>query len=222
MIKTLKGKKILVTAGPVWEPIDRVRVITNIFGGALGVKIASWAQREGAEVTLVFGPGRAELPSLVLEKSKVIRFHYFDELFKIMKEEISSGKYDIVIHSAAVSDYRPTEVGQGKIASGQKELVIHFVPTVKIVDFIKRWDPSVFLVKFKLEVGLTKEQLIKKASRSMLQSNADLMVANDFNDVVGKQHKAFIIQKNADVIECQGKDEIAKKIILIVGKKFNA
>ena len=215
----LKRKKILVTAGPVWVAIDKVRVITNIFGGALGVQIASYAAQQGAEVTLVFGPGRATLPP-ESKSLKIIRFHYFQELFDILKKEISSKKYDVVIHSAAVSDYRPIKTYQGKISSGKSELVIRCVPTVKIVDFIKAWDPSIFLVKFKLEVGLTQQQLVDKAYRSMLHSKADLMVANHFSEVFESRHKALIINSQKEIMACLGKEDIAKRLISLIEKKL--
>ena len=58
----LKDKKILITAGPTWVAVDKVRVITNIFGGALGTIIAEQAKKTGAQITLLMGPGRARLP----------------------------------------------------------------------------------------------------------------------------------------------------------------
>ena len=216
-----KKKKILITAGPVWVAIDKVRVITNIFGGALGVQIASYAAQQGEEVTLVFGPGRSILPPET-KSLKIIRFHYFQEFFDILKKEISSKKYDVVIHSAAVSDYRPVETYQGKISSGQSELIIRCVPTVKIIDFMKAWDPSIFLIKFKLEVGLSQQQLIDKAYKSMLHSKADLMVANHFSDVFEKQHKAFIINPEKKILPCLGKEDIAQKLISLILKQDNA
>jgi phosphopantothenate---cysteine ligase (CTP) len=184
----------------------------------LGAKIASLISQKGAQVKALFGPVRAELPP-ASEFLEIVRFHYFDELLEMMEKEISQGDYDIVIHSAAVSDYRPIGVGEGKISSGKKNLTINFKPTVKIVDLVKKWDPSVELVKFKLEVGLTKEALIEKAYQSMLHSQADLMVANNFDDVFQKEHRAFIIQKDKKVIECLGKEEIVQKLITALEKE---
>jgi phosphopantothenate---cysteine ligase (CTP) len=218
-MNSIKGKKILLTAGPVWIPIDKVRVITNVFGGSLGAKIASLISQKGAQVKALFGPVRAELPP-ASEFLEIVRFHYFDELLEMMEKEISQGDYDIVIHSAAVSDYRPIEIGKGKISSGKKNLSINFEPTVKIVDLIKEWDSSVKLVKFKLEVGLTKEALIEKAYQSMLHSQADLIVANNFDDVFQKEHRAFVIQKNKEIIECLGKEEIAEKLLKVISNEI--
>lgn len=210
--KLLKNKRILITGGPVWVPIDKVRVVTNIFGGALGLKMAIKTAEVGKSVVFLLGPSKIDIPDDLPKNLKIVRFKYFKDLMSLMEKEISCNKCDIVIHSAAVPDYMPDSVYDGKIKSGKKELIVKFKPTIKIVDLIKKWNSSVFLVKFKLEVGLKKRELIDIAHKSMISSNADLMVANDFNDVVGK-HKAFIIDKDKNTIECIGKDKIAQRLL---------
>ncbi len=207
----LKDKHVLITAGPTWVPIDKVRVITNIFGGALGSIIADEALFAGAKVTLLFGPGAARLPK---ENSnlKVVRYKYYEELLTLMENKLKKNSYDAVIHSAAVSDYTPVDVSDGKIKSGEKELIIHFKPTLKIVDIIKKISPNVFLIKFKLEVGISDDELIKIARKSMSDSSADMIVANEFS-TVSNDHKAFVINKNMDPIMVKGKEKIAQKII---------
>lgn len=217
MEKILKGKRIIITAGPVWVPIDRVRVITSVFGGLLGVIIAKTAKEMGADVLLLMGPGRAQLEED--ENLKIVKFKYFEELFNLMKKEISSKKYDIVIHSSAVPDYVPYKVFDGKIESGNKNLTIKLKPTIKIVDYIKKWDPSVNLVKFKLQVGFNKKKLIEVAYKSMMASRADIIVANDFNEM-RMRHSAFIIDEGKKVITCSGKENIAKKLLVLVAKKI--
>jgi len=129
-------------------------------------------------------------------------------LLSLVKSEVGSKKYDVVIHSAAVADYTPVTVKKGKIKSGNKDLIIKLKPTLKIANLIKNLDPDTFLVKFKLEVGLSKKQLINVALKSMQKSNADLMVANDFN-TVSKNHKAFIIDKKKNIKTFLGKEKIA-------------
>ncbi len=215
MKKFLKDKKILITAGPVWISLDEVRVITNIFNGILGLIIALEAQRAGAETTLLLGPGRIQIPSKIPLNLKLIRFKYFDEFFDLMKKEVSLNKYDVIIHSAAVSDYEPIKVHEKKIKSGQKNLIIQLKPTLKIVDQIKKWDPSIFLVKFKLEVDSRKKELIHRAYNSMTKSEADLMVANDLKNMSGK-HEATIIKKDGTTVECKGKKEIAQKLLYMI------
>jgi phosphopantothenoylcysteine decarboxylase/phosphopantothenate--cysteine ligase len=223
-LKNLKNKKILVTAGPTWVPIDKVRVITNIFSGRLGLLIAKEAAKKGAKVTLLMGPGPFSFFENKNKNLRILHFKYFDELYNLMKREISSKKYDIVIHSAAVSDYTPTSPYKGKIKSGKENLMIKLKPTIKIVDQIKKWNKKVFLVKFKLEVNVKEKELIERAYESMLASDADLIVANDLKHMKGENQKAFIIDKEKKIILCQNKKEIAKKLLNIIivnyGKKY--
>lgn len=219
-MNTLKNKKILITAGPVWVAIDRVRVITNIFKGTLGLLMANEAIKKGAKVTLLFGPGPIYLRKREAENLKVIQFEFFNELYKLMKKEISSREYDIVIHSAAVADYMPVKYYKGKIKSGKENLIIELKPTLKIIDQIKRWAPKLFLVKFKLEVDLNKKELIERAYKSMLASNADLMVANDLKDVKDGKHNAYIIDRKKKIVICKTKKEISKKLLNIIEEKL--
>ena len=214
----LKNKNILITAGPTWVAVDKVRVITNIFGGALGSIIAQKAVAAGAKVKLLMGPGRAVLPK-ESKNLEIVRFKYYDELLDLIKKEVGSKKYDIVIHSAAVADYKPILAKEPKIRSGKKELIIRLKPTIKIVDLMKKLDPNIFLVKFKLEANLSEKKLIKVAYKSMMQSKADLMVANDFKTVV-KSHKAFIIDKDRKISELNHKEEIAKGLVKIISQKL--
>ncbi|HEU0051169.1 MAG TPA: phosphopantothenoylcysteine decarboxylase, partial [Patescibacteria group bacterium] len=122
---------------------------------------------------------------------RVRRFRFFDDLRALMQEEIQSGAYDAIIHSAAVSDYRVAAVytenekmiahseEQNKIGSNHPSLTIKLVPTEKLIDLIREpWGFSGTLVKFKLQVGLTDEELLKIAERSLRVSAANLIVAN--------------------------------------------
>lgn len=217
MEKILKDKKILITAGPVWVPIDRVRIITSIFGGALGVIMAKKAAEMGADVFLIMGPGRARIEGG--KNLEVIKFKYFDELFNLMKKEISSKKYDIVIHSAAVPDYVPEKIFSGKIKSGKKNLVVKMKSTIKIVDCIKKWDSSAILVKFKLEVKKPERELKKVAQKSMARSKADIIVVNDLLKMTKNKHLAFIID-NERSKKVSTKDNLAGELLKIANSKL--
>jgi phosphopantothenoylcysteine synthetase/decarboxylase len=220
MPQNLNKKKFLVTAGPVWVPIDKVRVITNIFGGSLGLIIAIEAARRGAEVKLLLGPGRVKVPDQLPPSLTLVRFKYFDEFSKLVQDSLQKEDFDVVIHSAAVADYRPVEFKEGKIKSLQEDLTIHFQPTPKIVDKMKQWNHGIFLVKFKLEAGLSNEALIERAYKSMIHSRADLMVANNFRDVKETSHQAFIIDQEKNITPAENKEEIAQKLLDVVNKKI--
>jgi phosphopantothenoylcysteine decarboxylase/phosphopantothenate--cysteine ligase len=216
----LKDKKILITAGPTWVSIDRVRVITSIFGGRLGPAIAQKAAQFGGEVTLLLGRSRADISLLEESRVSIKRFVYFDDLKKMAEEELGSKAYDIIIHSAAVSDYRPCQSHDGKIASKKDSLSIDLVPTIKIVDEIRKQAPSAFLVKFKLEVGKTKEELLDIGRASMRESSANMLVANDLDDM-NKGHIAYIISQDNNIITVKGKDEIANKLLLTIAQMIS-
>ncbi len=143
VIKKLKNKRILITAGPTWVPIDSVRVISNVATGETGILLAEKLNAIGAKVTFLLGPA-AGVP--VINKGiRTIRFRFFDELKKVLIKELSSGKYDIVIHSAAVSDYRPMEKYGAKVSSNKNSWKIRLAPTEKLIDTVKKIDDSLFL-----------------------------------------------------------------------------
>ena len=121
---------------------------------------------------------------------RVQQYGTFDDLDAAMGEEVHTGGFDAVIHAAAVSDYRVAgiythddgrfaDVSAGKVKGSYPELWLKLVPTPKLVDRIRsEWDFAGALVKFKLEVGISEEELREVAERARLRSQADLMVAN--------------------------------------------
>lgn len=188
-IHSLKNKKILITAGPTWVPIDSVRVISNTATGETGILLAERLQSLGASVTLLLGP--VVCCSLKV-KIKTIRFRFFDELLRIIKRELVTKRYDAVIHSAAVSDYSPAKKYGKKFKSGKPVWKLDLVPTQKIIGLIKKFDSSVFLVGFKFEPEVKKGALINETKKLIERANLDLAVGNTVN---AKGYKAFILGK---------------------------
>jgi phosphopantothenoylcysteine synthetase/decarboxylase len=199
---------ILVTAGNTLVPIDRVRVLTNIFTGRTGASIALHAWERGHTVTLLTShPGTvAELGDAApVERWLLCPYRTFEDLRQKMAERIP-GKLDAIIHTAAVSDYLAagvyapapgthfdTEEGRwqadgapalidraaGKVKSDEPELWLRLVRAPKLIDQVRQpWGFRGLLVKFKLEVGLDDERLLAVAEQSRSHSGADLMVAN--------------------------------------------
>jgi phosphopantothenate---cysteine ligase (CTP) len=185
-------KSALVTAGATIVPIDKVRAITNIFKGRTGTNIALYFSQQGWDVTLI-----TSNPSLLEEEAagsvSIQTYHTYDELLSRMQKSICSEKrYDAIIHSAAVSDYRvegaytyERESGmqavgsKGKISGSIEELYLRLLPTQKIVDLIRdAWGYKGYLVKFKLQTGISDDQLLKIAEKSRVHSKAEMMVAN--------------------------------------------
>jgi phosphopantothenate---cysteine ligase (CTP) len=185
-------KSVLVTAGSTMVPIDNVRAITNIFKGRTGTNIALYFAQKGWNVKLITS-NPSFLNGKVVEGLCIDKFHTYYDLFCAMKKCIcSEEKYDLIIHSAAVSDYMvqgtfiyEPERGmqavssKGKISSGFDELYLRLVPTQKIVDLIReQWGYKGYLVKFKLQTMVSDEQLLKIAEESRIHSKAEMMVAN--------------------------------------------
>lgn len=186
---------ILVTAGNTQTPVDRVRCITNIFSGRTGAQVAVHAFDRGHSVALL--TSHPEVPGTIpgaRERAapdwSVRAYRTFDDLEQLMAAEITSGRYDAVVHAAAVSDYHVAgvythrdgqfeDVAAGKVKSSHSELWLKLTPAPKLVDKVRtEWGFAGTLVKFKLEVGVSVGELEDIAERSRAHSRADLMAAN--------------------------------------------
>jgi phosphopantothenoylcysteine synthetase/decarboxylase len=214
---------LLVTAGNTKVFIDRVRCLTNIFTGRTGAAIALDAHGRGHHVTLLTSRPEtvAELQHTnggLASRWHMIRYDTFADLQSLMAEQITSMSPDVVIHSAAVSDYLAAGVfapspgtrfdpasarwegGDGppalldrtaaKVKSDEPELWLRLIRAPKLIDCVRSdWGFQGVLVKFKLEVGLNAAELLEVAERSRRQSRAELMVANTLEDA---GHSAYL------------------------------
>jgi phosphopantothenoylcysteine synthetase/decarboxylase len=199
---------LLVTAGNTLVLIDRVRVITNIFTGRTGARIAQHAHERGHTVSLLTSHPEVLTGHPGAERWSVRPYRTFEDLQQGMEQALLAGGLDAVIHCAAVSDYQAAGVyapapntrfragdgrwesrddsapalldrAAGKVKSDEPELWLRLVRAPKLVDRIRGdWRFGGVLVKFKLEVGISDDQLLEVAERSRRQSDADLMVAN--------------------------------------------
>lgn len=186
----LKNRRVLITAGPTWVRIDSVRVISNIATGRTGILLSKQLGKAGAMVTLLLGP----IDSSDLDKGiRLVHFRYFDDLEDTLVKELKRIHYDVVIHSAAVSDYRPKRISATKVSSRLKEWRLNLVPTTKIIDRIKEINRSIFLVGFKFEPQAGKNLLIREARSLISQADLDLAVANTF---IKDRYLAYIVGKN--------------------------
>lgn len=205
----LKGRRILVTAGPTWVPIDPVRHLGNRSSGRTGLAIARALAGVGAGVTLLLGPGISR-PTDVDRRTLDIRdFETFDDLHGLVREHLQCRRFDAIVHAAAVSDYRLAEVHADKISSEREELILRLVRTPKIVDEIKGLDPEILLVKFKLEVARSTEELLSIARASRLHSRAELIVANDLAQMDGRRHLAYLLDDSGTLAEVSTTEELA-------------
>lgn len=204
---SLKNKSILITAGPTWVPIDSVRVISNIATGETGMFLAQRLMRVAPRVTLLLGP----VTELRIDKKiKVINYTYYEELRKAVRAELTRRRYDIIIHSAAVSDFTPVRSIKGKYPSGNG-LNLKLKPLPKIITDIRRLAPGAKLVMFKLEPGASDAVLLKAAKAAQIKAGADMIVACRLNP-----YRAFIIDKSNSILSVKNKQELTQKLIKIL------
>lgn len=208
----LKGKRVLVTAGPTLEPIDPMRVITNRSSGKMGLSIARAAFLRGADVTLVCNP---EIKADEDENYKTIRIETTAEMKSAVLNEVkSSRKFDAVIMAAAPADFAPEKTAAKKISS-DGPMALRLKPTEKIIDYVKTASPSTFLVIFKAESGnLSENGLAELAFERLKKSKADLVVANDVAIAGRDSGKIILIDKNKKTARLAGsKSELANAIL---------
>lgn len=169
----LKGRKILVTAGPTYEAIDPVRFIGNHSSGKMGFDIANEAAKNGAEVILISGPTH-----LKTENSQVnlIRVTSAQEMFEAC--HLYYKDMDVAIAAAAVADYRPKNVADQKIKKTEATFTIELEKTKDILASLGEQKKNQFLIGFALET----ENEIEHAKLKIQKKNLDLIVLNSLND----------------------------------------
>jgi phosphopantothenoylcysteine decarboxylase/phosphopantothenate--cysteine ligase len=209
---SLKGKKIIITAGGTVEKIDEVRSITNRSSGKMGVALAEECYLRGAEVLLLRAKNSAKPRYLIKEKL----FTTTEELLDLIKNNIK--KTDVFFHAAAVSDFKVSKPIKGKISSDHP-INLKLVPQIKIIDQIKKLSPKIILIAFKAEYNLNEKELIRSAKEKLKSSNADVVIANDVSRTdrgfESDDNEVYIVSKNKPVkkIHLTTKREVAKEII---------
>jgi phosphopantothenoylcysteine synthetase/decarboxylase len=210
----LKDKRVLITAGPTWVAIDSVRVISNTASGETGVKLAEALLKKGCRVTLVFGGCGSGAAN---KKIRVARFRFFDELSRILATELGKCKYDAIVHTAAVSDYKPAKPVKGKLSSDARKMKLDLVATPKLIDMIRRKAPSALLVGFKFLPEAAPGKLIAEARKLGRRSRANLVVANTVNK--GK-YRAFVVSPQGVVPETGSKEELVDLLAMYLEAFF--
>lgn len=218
----------LVTAGSTIEYIDSVRILTNLSSGKMGLNIAQRCLDIGFNVTFVYGNGSLNIPND--PRMKVIKIKTTEEMLKTMKDQILNEKQNVVFHTAAVADFSTSDSNKkipNKLDSRNGTKTIKLIPTPKIVDKIKQYDKSIFLVAFKAEYGISKQLLIKRAINKLEECKGNLIVANDVSkkgcDFGSDTNEVYVIDKEGKTIHIplQPKKQIASELVKIVCKKLN-
>ncbi len=170
--KSLKGKKVLVTAGPTREFLDSVRYLTNRSSGKMGYELAEEAWRRGASVVLVSGPTHIFPPPGVDFK----RVETAEEMDKEVSRHFASA--DILIMAAAVSDFKFAETAARKVKKKDLGKSIDLVQTKDILKGLAKKKAGKILVGFAAET----ENIVKNARRKLREKNLDLIVANNVSE----------------------------------------
>ncbi len=207
----LKGKRVLVTAGPTHESIDPVRFIGNNSSGKMGFAIAEQLAKEGAAVELVVGPTHLA-PST--QQVKVTRVTSAQQMYEACTARFA--QMDIAVLAAAVADYRPIHTADQKIKKTSENLIIELTKTHDIAaELGKQKQSHQLMVGFALETENEKANALKKIA----SKNFDLIVLNSLNDPgAGFGHdtnKVAIIHKSGveKNFNLKSKKEVAKDIV---------
>lgn len=169
--RDMKGLRVLVTAGPTREWIDKVRFISNPSSGRMGVEVAVEAWSRGAQVDLIHGPVRVELPHMIRRFS----VETTEDMASMVSKLTEENSYDIIVAAAAPVDFKPGEPYEGKIRSGV-ELTLNLKPTPKVLASIRN-RPKV-LVAFAAEHTMDVDKLREAALEKLDKYKADIVIAN--------------------------------------------
>ncbi|RPJ55795.1 MAG: bifunctional phosphopantothenoylcysteine decarboxylase/phosphopantothenate--cysteine ligase CoaBC [Acidobacteria bacterium] len=205
--QTLKGRKVIITAGPTVEDLDAVRFISNRSSGKMGYAIASEAARRGAEVVLISGPTQLEAPT----ELQFVQVRSAREMAAAVFERFPTT--DAVVMAAAVSDYQPAEFVDGKIKKDCRPLQLSLVPTPDILRTLGEQKKAQILVGFAAESTNLREYALRKLKDKRL----DLIVANnvsgpdapfgsDFNRVI------FLTPDGEEELPALSKKEVAGRL----------
>jgi phosphopantothenoylcysteine decarboxylase/phosphopantothenate--cysteine ligase len=206
----LRGKKVLITAGPTYEAIDPVRFIGNHSSGKMGFAIAKAAANLGAEVILISGPSHQQIKHSFVKRIDVVSA---DDMYNAAHTYFKD--VDIAILSAAVADYKPKNIANQKIKKKDSTLAMELTPTKDILASLGLIKKHQFLVGFALETN----NEIENAKSKITRKNLDVIVLNSLQDkgagFATNTNKITIIDKdfNEKPFKLKSKVEVAKDII---------
>ncbi|WP_338152756.1 bifunctional phosphopantothenoylcysteine decarboxylase/phosphopantothenate--cysteine ligase CoaBC [Rufibacter ruber] len=211
------GKKVLITAGPTYEPIDPVRFIGNHSTGKMGYALARRFAEQGAQVQLVSGPTSMKLEHPQVE---VISVMTADEMYAACQQRAAAA--DIWVFAAAVADYKPSRVAPSKIKKSEASFTIELVKNVDIAAALgKEKKTGQFAVGFALET----DQELENAQAKLRKKNLDMVVLNSLRDPgAGFRHDTnkitIVKQHTVEEYALKSKDEVAEDILESIKKEW--
>lgn len=211
-------KKLLITAGPTYEPIDPVRFIGNHSSGKMGFEIAKAAEKLGAEVTLVSGPTCQKLSHY--SSIKRIDVMSSEEMYQKVTEHYQST--DIVIMAAAVADYRPETVSKTKIKKNEESFSLPLLKNKDILLELGKTKSNQFLVGFALETNNEEENALTKLNKK----NLNMIVLNSLQDKGAgfsyDTNKITILDNKGGIeyFDLQTKEKVAENILKSIHERI--
>lgn len=184
---TLAGLRVLITAGPTWEALDPVRVLSNRSTGRMGYELARVARQRGAQVTLVSGPVALAAPSGV----ELIAVESAAEMARAVFERVAN--VDLAVMSAAVADYRPARPAEEKLKKGEGLLTLTLERTTDILASVGALETRPILVGFAAE----SERLLEHAGEKLQRKGADFIIAN----LVGRERGFGAVASELTILE---------------------
>ena len=209
----LKGKKLLITAGPTYEMIDPVRFVGNFSSGKMGVALSNMAARMGGEVTLILGP---TAPHAIESSVKVCPVVSAQQMYEAAQEAFVDT--DIAILAAAVADYKPMVQAPQKIKKKTDQLTLELTKTQDILASLGAQKDKQLLIGFALET----ENELENAKGKLTRKHLDAIVLNSLNDKgagfsVDTNQVTFITREDKVVpIPLKTKTEIAADILTLI------
>jgi phosphopantothenoylcysteine decarboxylase/phosphopantothenate--cysteine ligase len=212
----LSGKQVVITAGPTREAIDPVRYISNHSSGKMGYALASAMMDAGASVTLISGPVSLQCP----DRCELISVVSADDM--LAAASLAVKKADIFISSAAVADYRVTEVASQKIKKKSDKMSLKLSKTPDIVAILSENNPKMFVLGFAAET----ENIESHARDKLNRKNLDAIIANDVSrDDIGfnsDNNEALWIDANScQSLSKKSKTQLAREIIVLIADKID-
>jgi phosphopantothenoylcysteine decarboxylase/phosphopantothenate--cysteine ligase len=209
----LRGRHVVVSAGPTYEDIDPVRYVGNRSSGRMGFALAAAARQRGARVTLVVGPTRLELPAV----DEIVRVRSAAEMHEAIMAAASAA--DVVIMAAAVADYTPSAPSSEKVAKSEGPMTLTLNRTRDILaDLGTRRATTAAAGPVLVGFAAETDDLLRKAHEKLVRKGVDLIVAND----VSQPDRGFDVETNAvtivseqgdESISLQSKDRVAAAIL---------
>ena len=206
--------RFVVTAGPTREAIDPVRFISNRSSGKMGYAIAEAALAAGHTVTLISGPASVAAP----DGTQLVSITTSDELFSAVHRAIR--KCDVLVMSAAVSDYKPAAFEPRKIAKRKEAFTLKLIPTRDILASLPQENRNFFVVGFAAET----HDLEKNAQKKLRAKNCDMIVANDVSQTDSGMESdenavtIFFREGKSKTISRASKKIIARELVKIISK----